>query len=83
MIKTTQLKVTLPSELQGFLKVKASRLGLNMSAYVKNLIINDVKAEEYPVMQASKSTEEAYRNAIKEQKHAIQVDNLDDFFKDL
>ena len=49
--QTIQLRVTLPTELQAYLQTKASRFGLNMSAYVKNLIINDVKDVTYPVYQ--------------------------------
>jgi len=70
--QTIQLRVTLPAELQSYLKVRASRFGLNMSAYIKNLIINDVKDMDYPVMKASKRTEKAYEQAVSERKKATE-----------
>lgn len=83
--QTTQLRVTLPSELQAFLQTKASRLGLNMSAYVKNLIINDVKDVEHPVYQASQSVKDAYQEAKQAEKEnkLIKVENLADTLNNL
>jgi len=84
-VQTTQLRVTLPAELQAYLQTKASKFGLNMSAYVKNLIINDVKDIEYPIYQASQKTEDAYQQARKAEKNGelISTDNVADFLKDL
>ncbi|PIR62062.1 MAG: hypothetical protein COY81_04480 [Candidatus Pacebacteria bacterium CG_4_10_14_0_8_um_filter_43_12] len=82
---TVQLRVTLPSELQAYLQTKANRFGLNMSAYVKNLIINDVRDVHYPVFKASDEVEKAYNEAKEAEKSGelIPVDNLDEFFKQL
>lgn len=82
---TVQLRVTLPAELKAYLQTKASKFGLNMSAYVKNLIINDVKDVPYPVFQASKEVEQAYKQAkLAEKKKALVNGNdLDKFFRSL
>ncbi len=81
--QTVQLRVTLPSELQSYLKVKASKFGLNMSSYIKNLIINDVKDMEYPIMKASDRVEKSYEKAIEARAKSTKVDNLEDFFENL
>ena len=81
--QTVQLRVTLPAELQAFLLAKANRFGLNMSAYVKNLIINDVKDSEYPVKQASAKTEKAYTNALAERNDAVVIEDVGAYFDTL
>ena len=83
--QTIQLRVTLPTELQAYLQTKASRFGLNMSAYVKNLIINDVKDVTYPVYQASKQTENLYKESKLAEKNGelISAGNLEEFLANL
>ncbi len=83
--RTVQLRVTLPAALQAYLQTKASKLGLNMSTYVKHLIINDVKDVEYPVYQASPKIEDAYQKAKKaeENNQLVQIDNMNDFLNNL
>ena len=56
-----------------------------MSSYVKNLIINDVKDVEYPIYQASKKTEETFKETRNSEKKGelIKADNLKDFLNDL
>lgn len=75
--QSTQLRITLPTELQSLLKIRASKLGLNMSAYVKNLIINDVKDMDSPDATTLDQTTEA----IAKRKKAAEIQNLKDFFK--
>lgn len=81
--QTVQLRVTLPVELQTYLQDKARQFGLNMSSYVKNLILSDVKETSYPIMKASEKTEESYKIAIRERNKAIKADDLDSFFDNL
>lgn len=81
--QTTQIRVTLPVQLQGYLQAKASKFGLGLSAYVKNLIINDVKDVEYPIFEASERTKEAYKKALQERDKAIAVEDVDDFLNNL
>ncbi len=82
---TTQLKVTLPVQLQDFLRIKADKYGMTMSSYVRNLIVNDVKKSELPVKMASKAVLKAYQQAKKaeEKDELIKADDLDDFFEQL
>jgi hypothetical protein len=81
--QTTQIRVTLPIQLQGYLQTKASKFGLGLSAYVKNLIINDVKDVEYPIFEASERTEKAYKAAVQERDEAIEVGDVDEFLNNL
>ena len=82
---TVQLRVTLPTELQAYLQTKANKFGLNMSAYVKHLIINDVKDIQHPVYQASKEVEQAFQEAkeAEKQNELIEANDLDEFFRSL
>jgi hypothetical protein len=81
-MQTVQLKVTLPVQLQDFLRSRAQKYGLTMSSYVKNLIVDDIKAMDAPIYQASNKTEEAYQQAKEDEKNGklIQVGDLDAFF---
>ena len=84
-IQTTQLRVTLSTQLQTYLQAKANKFGLNMSSYVKNLIINDVKDDENPIYQASQKTELAYQAAKQADVNGelITVRNLKDYLNNL
>ena len=81
--QSAQIRVTLPVQLQDLLQAKTSKYGLSLSAYIRNLIINDVRDISIPVFQASKRTEEAYKKAIQERGSAIPVSDVDDFFDNL
>ena len=81
--QTAQIKVTLPLQLQAYLRTKSDKFGLTMSSYLKTLIINDVKDVDYPIYQASDKTEKSYKRAIKERDKATKVDNIDTFFNSL
>lgn len=62
--QSTQLKVTLPLRLYDFLESRARRFGLTMSAYIKHLILDDVKDEEVPTYPMSSTTEMTALNAL-------------------
>lgn len=81
--QTTQIRITLPTQLQGYLRTRASKYGLGLSAYVKNLIINDVKDVDYPVFIASERTERSYKKALKERGRAVEVGDVDEFLNNL
>jgi hypothetical protein len=83
MMQNSQIRLTLPVQLRGLLQAKASKYGLSLSAYIKNLIVDDVKHVEYPVFEASESTEQAYKKAIDERRKAVEVDDVGDFFDKL
>lgn len=81
--QTTQIRVTLPVELQGFLQTKASKYGLSLSAYIRNLVINDVQDVEYPVYEASDQVEKSYKKALQERGEAVEVDDVNEFLNSL
>jgi len=80
-MNSTQLKVTIPLQLYDYVQAKTQRFGLTMSAYLKHLILEDVKDMEIPEFTMSKSTEETALKALKEfrsgkTKTARSVDDL-------
>jgi predicted DNA-binding protein len=82
---SVQLRITLPPELSNFLHAKATRLGLTASAYVKHLIINDVKDVAYPADQATTEIETAFRTAKEAEQNGdlIETTYLKDYLKNL
>jgi len=56
----------LPLQLYDYVQAKTQRFGLTMSAYLKHLILEDVKDMEIPEFTMSQSTEETALNALKE-----------------
>lgn len=82
-MSTVQLKVTISDRLQSLLKNQAENLGLSMAAYIKSLIIEDVKKNDFPSKMASQTIEESYKKAVKNKKIAKKIDNLDEFFTNL
>jgi hypothetical protein len=81
--QATQLRVTLPSQLQRYLQVKANKFGLSLSAYVRNLIIDDVKDLEYPIFEASSRTEQSYKEATHDRENAMEMDQFFDSLNNL
>ncbi len=79
----TQIKVTLPDPLFDYASSRAGKFGLTLSSYVKNLILNDVKNMDYPVYRASAQVEESYRTALQERDQALEVADVDEYFKTL
>lgn len=73
----------MPLQLQGLMQAKTEKYGLSLSAYIKNLIINDVRDVDAPVFQASARTEKSYKQALLERDRAVKVDDIDDFFDNL
>jgi hypothetical protein len=63
---TTQIRVTLPVQMQNYLQSKADTFGLSLSAYVRNLIFNDVQDIAYPVQEMSQHSLSALNDALKE-----------------
>lgn len=82
---TTQIKVTLPDPLLSYLASKAGKFGLTLSAYVKHLIVNDVKDMDYPIFQMSQKTEEVTLKAMREDRQGKTktMGNVDDFINNL
>jgi antitoxin component of RelBE/YafQ-DinJ toxin-antitoxin module len=80
---SVQVKVTLPAQLQEFAQSKADRFGMTLSSYIKHLVLDDVKNAEYPIMKASKKTEDSYKKAMQERSKAIEVNDVNDYFDSL
>lgn len=57
LIKTNQVKVTLPTELHLIIKSQADRFGLTLSSYIRNLILDDVKKQEVPIYAMNEKQE--------------------------
>lgn len=79
----SQIKVNLPAPLKEFLESKANKFGIPLAGYIKHLILKDVADMEYPTFEASDRTIKAYKKALKEKDNAIEVINIDEFFKSL
>lgn len=69
----SQIKINLSATLKKHLTVKAQKFGMPVAGYVKHLILEDVKEEEYPTFEASDATIRAYKKALKEEDKAIRV----------
>lgn len=83
--QTAQIRVTVPVPLQNFLKTKADIYGLSLSAYIRNLIINDVQDIKYPIMEMSDQSNSALKEAKKAEKlgKLIETENVGQLLKDL
>lgn len=79
--QTTQLRVTLPIQLQAYLRAKADKFGLSLSAYVKNLILTDVQDVEVPTYPMSKNRENIALQALEEyqQGKTKEIKDVDQF----
>lgn len=82
-MSSTQLKVTLPLNLFDYLQAKTQKFGLSMSAYLKHLIIEDVKEMEIPEFLMSDSTEQTALKALKDFKAGKlkKAKSVNDLFK--
>lgn len=59
-----QIKVSVSKELKSLVKSRADNIGIPVTQYVKNLIINDVK--HYPVLQVSKDSEKRIGQSLED-----------------
>lgn len=78
-----QIKVNLPVNLKEFLESKAQKFGMPLAGYIKHLILKDVEDMDYPTFEASDRTIKAYKKALKDKDKAIEVTDIDEFFKNL
>lgn len=82
--QTTQIRVTLPLQMQGYLQTKADTFGLSLSAYVRSLILNDVQNIVYPIRAMSKSSIDLLESALEDERsgNLIESDSIDELFAD-
>lgn len=59
-----QIKVSVSPELKSLVKSRAQDIGVPVTQYVKNLIINDVK--QYPVYQVADEAEKRIGQSLKD-----------------
>lgn len=78
-----QLKISLSEQLNNLLTTKANQLGLPVSQFVKYLIVKEVEDNSYPTFQMSARTEQRANEAMQQIDQATDIDNIDDFFKNL
>lgn len=78
-----QVRISLTDQLYQFLVGQSSRLGVPVTQVVKHMIIEKAQQEKYPTYQASSITESAYHDALTNLNHAVEVSDVDEFFKGL
>ena len=83
IIQQAQIKLNISVALKDYVESKANKYGMPIAGYVKHLILKDVEDMDYPTFEASDKTIETYKKALKEKDKAIEVTDLDNFFKDL
>ena len=83
--QATQVKITLPDELYLHLRSRAEKFGLNLSAYIRHLVINDVKEIDIPVFKMSEKKEKIALKALEDYNNGKTkaIDNLDDYLASL
>jgi len=83
--QTTQIRVTLPVQLHGYLQTKANKYGLSLSAYIRNLVINDVQDVDYPVFEMSNQSVNDLKESVEAEKTGklIQTNNVGKLLQDL
>ena len=86
-MSTIQLKVTLPRTLHALLKKQADKFGLTLSSYIKNLIVDDIKKDDWRAefILTDEDIEKSYKEAKKDIKNGdiIEIKDLDEFFDSL
>ena len=67
-VQTTQeqIKISVSRELKSLVKSRAQNIGVPVTQYVKNLIINDVKG--YPTYQVDEETERRIGQSLEDLK---------------
>lgn len=83
--QSTQVKITLPDELYLHLRSRAEKFGLNLAAYIRNLIINDVKDIDIPVFKMSEEREKIALKALEDYKRGKTktIADLDNYLTNL
>ncbi len=81
-MSSTQLKVTLSPNLMDLIYAKAQELGLSLSAYVRHLVIEDVRHQSIPEFPMSQKTEQTALQALEDYRRGKlkKVDTIDELF---
>lgn len=80
-----QVKVTLPTPLFSYLREQAERLGLTLSGYIKNLIVDEVKNQSFPTFKMSRDTEKVAQAALEDYRlgKTKKLNNIENLMSDL
>lgn len=81
--KQAQIKVNLPSQLKDYVDSQASLYGFTSANYLKHLILRDAERLEYSTFKLSKRSEEKLEKALQDIDNAIEITDVDQFFKNL
>ena len=83
--QSVQVKLTLPTQLQQFVKSKADKFGMTLSGYIKYLVLDDVRDVDIPTFKMSKKTEENGLKALEEYRlgKTHEMHDVDEFFDSL
>ena len=65
---SSQIKVTIPTATKQLLSQKAASVGVNLTTYVKHLLLSDVIDSAYPTYLASDETDRLVAEAKSEKK---------------
>ena len=81
----SQIKVNIPAKMKSYLEIKADKYGMPIGGYIKHLILKDIENMDFPTYQASKSTENAYIEALIDHKSGKteKVKDINSFFESL
>lgn len=84
-VSSSQVKITLPDRLYSYLKSRADKYGLTVSAYVKNLIIDDIKSMDMPTFPMSDVRERIALKALDDYKKGKtrKIDDIDKYLAGL
>lgn len=84
-VNTTRVKVTLPEQLYFYVRSRADKYGMTTAAYIKSLILNDVKDLDLPSFRMSKKREEVALAARDEyrQGKTHEIGDVDEFLGSL
>lgn len=85
MLATAQIKLNLPIQMKILAEKKAKKYGLTLSSYLRYLLLDEIKVEEYPVYEPSEETERAIVEAKREEREGklVEVKDVAEFFKNL
>ena len=78
-----QVRLSLTDQLYQFLLGQSSRLGIPVTQVIKHMVIEKAQQDNFPVFQASVQTETAYHEAMADERNAIEINDIDSFFKSL
>ncbi|OGY17995.1 MAG: hypothetical protein A2784_04925 [Candidatus Chisholmbacteria bacterium RIFCSPHIGHO2_01_FULL_48_12] len=84
-VQVTQVKVTLPDQLYGYVQAQAGRFGLTVSTYIRHLVLDDVRGGDLPVYQMSPRTEKVALEALDEHRQGKtkKIGDMDELIESL